>query len=37
MYDEYIPPGLLVSYLQKALQYIELETHVRDVRFLQRP
>lgn len=31
VYDEYVPPGSLISYLQKALQYIELETHVRDV------
>ena len=30
VYDEYVPPGSLISYLQKALQYIELETHVRD-------
>lgn len=31
VYDEYLPPGTLVSFLQKALQYIELETHVRGV------
>ncbi|KAK8828939.1 hypothetical protein WA538_000942 [Blastocystis sp. DL] len=29
VYDEYLPPGSLVTYLQKALQYIELETHIR--------
>ena len=34
VYDEYLPPGTLVSYLQKALQYIELETHVREVCFV---
>ena len=31
VYDEYLPPGSLVTYLQKALQYIELETHIRGV------
>ena len=31
VYDTYLPPGSLVTYLQKALQYIELETHIRDV------
>lgn len=31
VYDEYIPPGTLVSYLQKALQYVEMETHVCTV------
>lgn len=34
VYDEYLPPGSLVTYLQKALQYIELETHIRDVQVL---
>ena len=31
VYDEYLPPGSLITFLQKALQYIELETHIRDV------
>ena len=31
VYDEYIPPGTLISYLQKALQYVEMETHVCTV------
>lgn len=31
VYDEYIPPGTLVSYLQKALEHIELETHTCTV------
>lgn len=35
VYDEYLPPGSLVTYLQKALQYIELETHIRDVQVLK--
>ena len=34
VYDEYLPPGSLVTYLQKALQYIELETHIRGVSLL---
>ena len=31
VFDEYVPPGALITFLQKALQYIELESHVRDV------
>ena len=36
VFDEYLPPGSLITYLQKALQFIELETHIRDVKFLKR-
>ena len=31
VFDEFVPPGALITFLQKALQYIELESHVRDV------
>lgn len=31
VYDEYLPPGSLVTLLQKALQYIEMESHVHIV------
>lgn len=30
--DEHVEPGTLISLLQKAMQYMELEAHVRDVR-----
>ena len=33
VFDEYLPPGSLITYLQKALQFVELETHIRDVGF----
>lgn len=29
-FDSYVVPGTLITLLQKALQYIELEAHVRD-------
>lgn len=29
--DEQVEPGALIMLLQKALRYIELEAHVRDV------
>lgn len=29
--DEQVEPGALIMLLQKALRYMELEAHVRDV------
>jgi hypothetical protein len=28
-----VPPGTLINFLQKGLQYLEVETHVKDVNF----
>ena len=32
MYASDVPQGSLVLYLQKGLQYVEVETHVNEVR-----
>lgn len=30
--DTEVPPGALLSFLQKGLQYVEIETHLQEVR-----
>jgi len=29
--DTEVPPGALLSFLQKGLQYVEIETHLQEV------
>jgi len=29
-----VPPGTLINFIQKGLQYLEVETHVKDVEYL---
>lgn len=32
--DAEVPPGALITFLQKGLQYVEVETHLQEVRTL---
>lgn len=32
--DSDIPPGALLSFLQKGLQYVEIESHLQEVRYI---
>lgn len=32
--NQEIAPGALISFLQKGLQYVEIETHIREVYLL---
>jgi hypothetical protein len=31
--DADVPPAALISFVQKGLQYVEIETHLQEVRF----
>ena len=35
--DANVPPGALITFLQKGLQYVEIEAHMLEVRHKQQP